>query len=118
MPWSEAPPEVRGEEIVAVAIGEADARFGRLSARRAASRRAAEARARAAIHRWADDALAAIAASPRTAARVHRAIDAGARARGIRPLADGSAVVEVVLPVAALREVAAARGLPWAGGAP
>lgn len=113
MPWQDVAPAVHGDRIVAAAVGEGDPRLGHLSARRAASRRAGEAAARAALHRWADDALAAIHAAPRVATRTHRAIDEHARVDRIRPLSDGSAVVQVTLEVSALRDAAPMPRLPW-----
>jgi hypothetical protein len=115
-PWTDTPPAIDPEgepRVVAAALGASDERFGRLAARRAAARSAAEERARRAIHAWADDALAAIAASPAVAAAVHRAIETYARVARVRPLADGGAVVEIEVPLDRLRAVVDREGLPW-----
>jgi hypothetical protein len=114
-PWTEVAPAIdpAGDRVVTAALGLPDDRYGRLAARRTAAREAAEERARRAIHAWADDALAGIAASPAVAAAVHRAIDRHARVTRVRPLADGAAIVEIEVPLAPLRAAADREGLPW-----
>jgi hypothetical protein len=113
-PWTDVAPRVDGERVLSAAVGLPDERLGRLAARRAAARSAGEERARRAIHAWADDALARVAASPAIAAAVHRAIDAHVEVARVRPLSDGSAVVEVAIAVSELRRACGDRGgLPW-----
>ncbi|UJR87063.1 hypothetical protein [Sandaracinus amylolyticus] len=112
-PWSDVAPAIADDRVVAAGLGLPDERLGRLSARRAAARSRGEERAKAAIHAWADDALARVSAAPTVAAEVHRVIDARAEVTRVRALADGGAVVEVAVPLAALREVSSERGLPW-----
>jgi len=112
-PWSDVAPRIDGERVIAAAVGMPDERLGRLAARRSGARRAGEERARAMVHRWADDALAQVAASPTIAAAVHRAIDDAATVSRVRPLSDGGAVIEIEIPLAALRAAASLRGLPW-----
>lgn len=115
-PWTDVAPAIdaAGARVIAAAIGAPDERLGRLAARRDSARRAGEARARASLHRWADDALASIAASPRIATSVHRAIDERAAITRVRALSDGGAVIELAVPLAALRAAAPQGGLPWA----
>lgn len=114
-PWTDRAPEIdaAGDRVVAAGLGLPDERLGRLAARRAAARRAGEDRARALIHAWADDALARVAASASVAAAVHRAIDEHATVGRVRALSDGGAVVEVTVPLDALRAAAPMGGLPW-----
>ena len=114
VPWTDVAPAIdANDRVVAAGLGLPDERLGRLSARRAAARSRGEERAEAAIHAWADDALARVSASPTIAAEVHRVIGARAEVTRVRALADGGAVVEVAVPLAALREVVNERGLPW-----
>ncbi|AKF09490.1 hypothetical protein [Sandaracinus amylolyticus] len=112
-PWSDVAPAIVEDRVVAAGLGLPDERLGRLSARRAAARSRGEERAETAIHAWADDALARVSAAPTVAADVHRVIDARAEVTRVRALADGGAVVEIAVPLAALREVSSERGLPW-----
>ncbi len=114
LPWTDAAPAVRGSSVRAAAVGAPDERIGRFDPRRASARRAGRARAVAAIHAWADDALAARRADPRLAQAAHAAIDESARVAGTRPLVDGGAVVLVEVPLAALREACPVEGTPWA----
>jgi hypothetical protein len=113
-PWVDVPPAIdpRGF-VVSAALGIADERLGRLSARQTDARRRGEERARRALHAWADDALAGVRASAAVAAGVHRAIDAHASITRVRGLSDGNAIVEIAVPLAILREVASLGGLPW-----
>ncbi len=99
--------------VVSAALGVADERLDRLSARRTNARLRGEERARRALHAWADDALAHVQASPAVATRIHRAIDANSSITRVRGLSDGNAIIEVAVPLAALREVASLRGVPW-----
>jgi len=114
LPWTDVAPAVHGDVVRAAAVGAPDERIGRFDPRRASARRAGRARAVAAIHAWADDALAARRADPRCAEAAHRAIDARAREAGVRPLVDAGAVVVVEVPLAALREACPLEGAPWA----
>lgn len=116
LPWQDVAPHVdagRGA-VVTVALGVADDRRGPLSAQRLWARRDAEARARAALHAWADAAIARATLDPSVIAALHRAIDEHAEVGATRARVDGSACVEVIVP---LRDLAAstpgARGLPW-----
>jgi len=111
--WTETAPAIAGEQVVAVAIGAAHDDDGPLSAARLAARRRGEMRAVAAIQRWADDALAAVGAGPRNAQAVHDAVAGRATAARVRARADGSAIVEVICPLSALREAFDHPGLPW-----
>lgn len=111
--WTEAPAAIAGEQVLAVAIGAAHDDDGPLSAARLAARRRGEARAVAALQRWADDALASVAAGPREAQAVHDAIAARSSVSRVRARADGSAIVEVSCPLSALREAFDHPRLPW-----
>lgn len=71
------------------------------------------ARALAMLHAWLDAALRTATLSPRLVRDLHDAIDARADLRRVRSRSDGSAVVELTVPVAALRDVGCASGLPW-----
>lgn len=113
MPFSEVAAHVDGERVVVVALGSAADAAGPIAARRLSARTAARARALSLLHRFVDDALATVGASPSALRDVHAAVDASADLRRVRSLVDGSALVEVVLPVAALRDVVAHEGLPW-----
>ncbi len=114
LPWSDVAPAVRDGALRAAAVGAPDERIGRFDPRRASARRAGRARALAAIHAFADDALAARRADPRCAQAAHAAIDASARVAAVRPLVDGAAVVVVEVPLESLRAACAPRGAPWA----
>jgi hypothetical protein len=118
LPWNDVAPHVdatRGA-VVTIALGVADERRGPLAAQRLWARREAEARARSALHAWADAAIARASLDATAIAAMHAAIDAHASVVATRARVDGSACVEVALP---LRELAAttgsARGLPWSG---
>ncbi|MBW2462331.1 MAG: hypothetical protein JRH11_11850, partial [Deltaproteobacteria bacterium] len=89
VPFRDRAPRVVEDVVRTVAVGESDPRITRLSARRLSARRRGEARARAAIHRWADQVLAEARASAMTAAAIHRVIDEGAVLVGRRPLVAG-----------------------------
>ena len=115
LPFGDVAPARHGEVLSAAALGVPDERVGRFAARRASARVAGRRRALAALHAFADDALAAARATAMEAAAVHAAIDAGARVAGVRPLVDGGAVVVVEVPVSALRAACARGGLPWVG---
>ena len=114
-PWVDVAPTIDSARahVVSAALGIADERLARLSARRVDARLRGEERARRALHAWADDALARVQASPEVASRVHRAIDARSSITRVRGLSDGNAIIEVAIPLAALREVASLRGVPW-----
>lgn len=118
LPWSDVAPRVEGALVRTAAVAAPDPRVGRFSPRRATARSAGRARAIAALHAWADGALAALHADPRAAQAIHDAIDRGARVEGVRPLADGGAVVVVVVPLEALRAASASRGASELQGAP
>lgn len=113
MPFVERAPSVEGPLLITVALGVATDAHGPLAARRLAARTAARARALAALHRFVDDALASVPASPRALGELHAALDARADVRRVRSLVDGSALVELAVPRAALREALDAEGLPW-----
>jgi hypothetical protein len=114
LPWTDVAPAIDAEVVRAAAVGSPDARIGRFEPRRASARHSGRLRAIAAIHAWADDALARVRADPRIAQAVHTAIDASARVEGVRPLVDGGAVVVVTVPLEALRTACRVRGVPWA----
>lgn len=114
VPFQDQGPDLVGTVVRASAVGEPDPRITRLSARRLSARRRGEGRARASIHRWADDALAAARASAMTADAVHRAIDEAAVVVGRRPLVAGETVVVVDMPLEDLRRAARVPGAPWA----
>jgi len=113
LPWDDVAPRVEGELVRTAAVAAPDERIGRFAPRRASARSAGRARALAALHAWADGALAPLHADPRAAQAVHDAIDRGARVEGVRPLADGGAVVVVVVPLDALRDASPVEGAPW-----
>ncbi len=114
VPFRDRAPRVVEDAVRTVAVGESDPRITRLSARRLSARRRGEARARAAIHRWADEVLAEARASAMTAAAIHRVIDEGAVLVGRRPLVAGEMVVVVEVPFARFRDAPPVPGAPWA----
>lgn len=101
--------------VTAAAVGRPDPRLSRMGAMRRTARRQAEERARGALHRWVDDALARVLAQPPVATAAHRAVAEAGRVLGVRPLVDAGAVIVVGVPVAALRRAAPLEGVPWAG---
>lgn len=117
VPWTDRAPRVEPEvgAVRVAALGAPDERLGRFSAAKRSARHAAEERARDALHRWADEALARARACPWMADRVHAVINEAMVVVGIRPLVDGSAVVLVDVPVTVLRDAATLDGVPWAG---
>lgn len=112
-PMGDAELHVTGEAIVVARFAAPDERIGPLAARRLSSRRKAESLARAAIHRFVDEALDAVMAQPDVASRVHERVAGDAVEVRVRPMVDGSAVAELRLPLAALREAAPLEGVPW-----
>jgi hypothetical protein len=113
VPFSERAPAVQGDVLTTAALGLADDRFRLMSARRDGARDAARVRGIAALHRFADDALARARVAPACAARAHGAIDAYVHVDGTRSLVDGSAIVVVSVGVDRLSTACAAEGLPW-----
>lgn len=115
VPWSDSEPRYLPEADVvrAAALGAPDPRLGRLSAVKLRARREGERRARAAVHRWADDAMAEARVLPWIADDVHAIIEERSRVAGLRPLVDGGAVVLVELQGDALRSAARFEGAPW-----
>ena len=115
MPWADTGPRYLAEQDVvrSAAVGAPDPRLGRLSAVELRARYEGERRARAAIHRWVDDAMAEARVMPWSASGVHRAIEGEASVAGIRPMVDGGAVVLVEVPAEALRAAADVEGAPW-----
>lgn len=112
LPWGDEAPTVAGDVLRVAALGQPDHRIHAWGARRLSARRRGEARAREALHRWADDALAEAGAAPHVAQAVHALVDEASVA-AVRPLADGSAVVVLAIPRGQLRSVAPLEGLPW-----
>jgi hypothetical protein len=112
-PFGDVELSVEDETIVVGRRAAPSERVGTMRGRRLSSRRAAEAAARADLHRFVDDALARVLAQPDVATRAHRVVDGDAVQVRVRPLVDGSSVVELRLPLAALRAVAALEGVPW-----
>ena len=112
LPWKEEAPRVEGDEIICAALGTADYRIDSWTARRLSARRRGQQRAKQMLHRWIDDALARVGASPLNAQAVHQLV-VRARIRSVRPLVDGSAIVEITMARSALREIMSAEGLPW-----
>lgn len=113
LPWGDRPPVVDGSSVRAAAIGIVDSRIGRFSARRAFAHTRGEQRARSALHRWADEHLRRRRVSPLEARAVHAAIESEGNVIGVRPLADGGAVVVIELPLSILRRACDREGLPW-----
>lgn len=115
LPWTDRTPRFSREAdaVRCAAVGAPDARLGRLSAVELRARYEGERRARAAIHRWADDAMADAKVMPWTAADVHRVVDEGTRVVGVRPMVDGGAVVMVEVAGEGLRGAASFEGAPW-----
>jgi len=101
------------EAIVVARFAAPDERVGPLSARRLSSRRRAEVRGREAIHAFVDEAMDRVMAQPDVASRVHQRVAGDEVAIRVRPLVDASAVVELSLPLSALRAVAPLEGVPW-----
>lgn len=118
MPWSDRPPrlEQRGERtwLTTAALGRPEGKARRLSVMRETARESGEQRARDALHRWVDDALARVWARPPIATAVHRVLREEARVLGVRPLVEGAAVVLMGVPVSHLREAAPVEDVPWA----
>jgi hypothetical protein len=112
LPWTDQPAELVASRGVlrAAAVGRPDGRVDRWSAMKASARRNGEARAKEALHRCVDEALAAVFSPAWVAAAAHRHIERHARKTGVRPLVDGAAVVVVEISVRPLPEVA---GAPW-----
>ncbi len=116
--WADVAPhvDVARAAVVTIALGVADERRGPLAAQRLWARREAEARARAALHAWADATITRSTLDATAIAAMHAAIDAHATTTATRARVDGSACVEVIVP---LHDLAAstpgARGLPWSG---
>lgn len=114
LPFGDAPVRIEDGLVIATALGpipdDTTLSPGRLSARAAG-----RARAIAMLHAWLDAALRTSTLGPRLVRDLHDAIDARADLRRVRSRSDGSAVVELTVPVAALREVGCARDLPWCG---
>ncbi|MFW6197444.1 MAG: hypothetical protein ACOC5B_01135 [Myxococcota bacterium] len=118
MPWGDRPPrlEERGERrwLTTAALGRPEEKARRLSVMRETARQSGEQRARDALHRWVDDALARVWARPHVATAAHRVIRQKARVLGVRPLVEGAAVVLMGVPVPSLREAAPVEDVPWA----
>jgi hypothetical protein len=111
--WVERAPSIADDAVFAASLGVAHDDDGPLAAARLAARRRGEARAREALHRWADDALSEVGAGPRDAQAVHDAIDRATTVSRVRARADGSALVEVRCPLRALRDAFDAPRCPW-----
>jgi hypothetical protein len=77
------------------------------------ARQQGEASARRALHRYLDDVLRRHRTPPWVAQRLHAAIEAHAAVTGVRPLADGAAVVEVAVEAATLRQAMPLAYVPW-----
>lgn len=113
LPMGDAPVRVESALVIATAIGLVPDGEASLAARRLSARSAARERATAMLHTWLDGVVRAGSLSPRVVRDLHAAIDAHLDLRRIRSRADGSAVVEVVVPVADLAAVHCAPALPW-----
>lgn len=111
----EVAPAIESGRVVVTAIGASLPSDGPLAAARLAARRRGEARARQLIHRWADDALAQAQATPSQAQATHAAIDRASVVIATRPLADGSATLQVACPLEALRTAFDSPRVPWHG---
>lgn len=114
LPLGDAPVRVEGELVIATALGPLPDDTTLAPARLSARARGRE-RALAMLHGWLDAAVRSSTLTPRRVRDLHDAIDAHADLRRVRSRADGSAVVELVVPLSALREVGCASGLPWCG---
>jgi hypothetical protein len=118
VPWADRAPRMeRLREhrwITVAAVGQPHPRATRLSVQRSTARERGEQRARDALHGWVDDALARIRARPQVATSVHRAVRTGARVLGVRPLADGAAVVVMGVRTDVLVAAAPLGEVPWA----
>ena len=102
------------DELVVVALGAADERWGPLAASRLTARRIGEQRGRDSLHVFVDASAAQIHLAPSVLSALHGAIDREARVAAIRPRVDGSANVRVVIALARLRAITGdVRGLPW-----
>ena len=114
LPFGDAPVRLEAEHVVATALGPLPDGVpiapGRLSARSLGRRRAL-----AMLHAWLDAALRGTSATPLRARDLHDALDRHADLRRVRSRSDGSAVVELVVPLAALRGLGCEEGLPWCG---
>jgi len=114
LPFGDAPVRLEAEHVVATALGPLPDGVpiapGRLAARSVGRRRAL-----AMLHAWLDAALRRTAATPLRVRDLHDVLDRHADLRRVRSRSDGSAVVELVVPLAALRELGCEDGLPWCG---
>jgi hypothetical protein len=106
VPLSEAQARVVDGSLRVIVVGTPDPRVMRLSAQRLSSRRRGEARGRAVIHHFVDQALSRAQTAASSAARAHAAVDAHASVVGRRPLAAGGTVVVVELEMSRLRQAA------------
>ena len=114
--WDEVAPHVEPARaaVVTVALGTAGAHHGPLSAQRLWARREAESRARRALHAWLDEAIAHAAITPPAIAALHQAIDEHASVTATRARVDGSACIELIVPLSSLAACTSdVRGLPW-----
>lgn len=119
VPMGDVPVRVEGDLVIATALGLVPDGDASLAARRLSARSTARERATAMLHAWLDGVVRAGSLSPRVVRDLHAAIDAHLDMRRIRSRADGSAVIELVVPVAELRAVhcpaSGAAALPWCG---
>ncbi len=115
LPMGDAPVRVEGELVLATALGLVPDGDASLAARRLSARAIARERAIAMLHVWLDGLVGGGALSPRLIRDLHAAIDAHLDLRRIRSRVDGSAVIELAVPTAALSAVHCAADLPWCG---
>ena len=114
LPYADTELRVDGGTLTVARSATPAERIGRLAARRLSARRRAEQRAREALHRWVDDALAQVRAWPVVATAVHGVVAGAGVQVQARPLVDGSAVAVLRLELTKLRAVTGElRGLPW-----
>jgi hypothetical protein len=114
VPWVDVAPHVEGDAVVTVALGTAGARHGPLAAQRLWARQEAASRARTALHAWIDAAIARAMLAPDVIGALHRVIDEHATVTATRARVDGSACVQLSVPLALLAVCTpGVRGLPW-----
>ena len=112
-PFEDEALRVEGDKIVVARFSAPNERIGSLAARRLSSRNRADRLARDAIHEFVDAALDAAIAQPDVATRAHALVDSDRVQSEVRPMVDGSAVVELSLPLGELRAIAPLEGTPW-----
>jgi hypothetical protein len=115
LPRADRAPRIEEGALVVDSLGTADGIGARISAVRSRARETAVSRGRAALHRFIDAELARLHAPATLARAAHDAVDRAAAVLATRPLSEGSAVIRLSVPLAALCDAARVRGASWCG---